>query len=137
MKKIILILLVVSSKAAYSSCELDEYKRYLNLQSLIMLESSIELFNEDKMKFKAIKPFVKFQVRHNNLKIYVAQKINSIDPSILNKKGPTARLLPSFPLKITTDGSVENKIDIALINDSFYQSEKKVMAPLEMAISFS
>jgi hypothetical protein len=119
------------SQYVQASCQLEEYERFLNTQSLVMLEASVQLFEEDKDKFKIIKPFVKLEVRNNKLKVYIAKKLSELNPEVLNLKGPIANYVPSVSVQIMPDGSIRDKVDLAMSKDKFYRSEKSAMKPIE------
>ncbi|WP_226645921.1 hypothetical protein [Microbulbifer variabilis] len=126
-----LVLAFFFSQYAQASCQLEEYERFLNTQSLVMLEASVQLFEEDKDKFKTIKPFVKLEVRNNKLKVYIAKKLSELNPEILNLNGPIANYVPSVSVQIMPDGSIRDKVDLAMSEDEFYRSEKSAMKPVE------
>ncbi|BBM02425.1 hypothetical protein [Microbulbifer sp. GL-2] len=128
MKNVVFLMSLMYCSLANASCEIEQYKKYLNSQSVSMLEATKTIFEEDKVAFKIIKPFVKFQVRYNKLDIYVAEKLNIIDPSLLNTGSTISKLVPRFSLKVTSSGSLENRVDLAMANDSFYTSEKAAMS---------
>ncbi|WP_143731103.1 hypothetical protein [Microbulbifer sp. GL-2] len=126
-----LILAFIFSHCVQASCQLEEYERFLNTQSLVMLEASVKLFEDDKDKFKTIKPFVKMEVRNNKLKVYIARKLSELNPEVLNLTGPIANLVPSVSVQIMPDGSIRDKVDLAMSADSFYRQEKAAMKPVE------
>ncbi|MFA0814059.1 hypothetical protein [Microbulbifer epialgicus] len=126
-----LFLVFVLSQCVQASCHLEEYERFLNTQSLVMLEASVKLFEEDNSKFKTIKPFVKLEVRNNKLKVYIAKKLSKLNPEVLNLTGPIANLVPSVSVQIMPDGSIRDKVDLAMTEDPFYRQEKAAMKPFE------
>ncbi|WP_299586275.1 hypothetical protein [uncultured Microbulbifer sp.] len=126
-----LIFAFLFCQCVQASCQLEEYERFLNTQSLVMLEASVQLFEEDRGKFKTIKPFVKLEVRNNKLKVYIAKKLNELNPEVLNIKGPIANFVPSVSVQIMQDGSIRDKVDLAMSDDPFYRSEKNAMKPVE------
>ncbi|MCO1336566.1 hypothetical protein MO867_19730 [Microbulbifer sp. OS29] len=136
MKRLAFCLCFFFGQSVQADCYLEEYERFINTQSLVMLEASVKLFEEDKEKFKIIKPFVKLEVRNNKLKVYVAKKLNETDSAILNLEGPIANYVPNVSVQIMPDGSIRDKVDLAMSGDIFYRTEKSVMAPIQSLYLF-
>ncbi|WP_444916413.1 hypothetical protein ACJJIQ_02455 [Microbulbifer sp. ANSA003] len=137
MKRLAFSLCFLLSSGVQASCHLEEYERFINTQSLVMLEASVKLFEEDKEKFKIIKPFVKLEVRNNKLKVYVAKKLSEKESTVLNFEGPIANYVPSVSVQIMPDGSIRDKVDLAMSDDVFYRTEKTAMAPLQSLYMFN
>ncbi|WP_444931885.1 hypothetical protein ACJJIF_09005 [Microbulbifer sp. SSSA002] len=131
MKRLFFSLFFLLSSGAQASCYLEEYERFINTQSLVMLEALVKLFEADKEKFNEVKPFVKLEVRSNKLKVYIAKKLSEEKSSILNLEGPIANYVPSVSVQIMPDGSIRDKVDLAMSDDVFYRAEKAAMAPMQ------
>ncbi|WP_091515816.1 hypothetical protein [Microbulbifer yueqingensis] len=119
------------SNFLHASCELLEYEKYLNTQSVVMMESALALAEDDKESFLTVRPFVKYQVRRNKLSAYVARELSTLDPALLNLDGNVAKLLPSFQLKVDAEGQLEDKVDNAMADNAYYIAERRALAPAE------
>lgn len=125
------------SNLAHASCELLEYEKYLNSRSVVMMESALALAADDREAFKALRPFVKYQVRRNKLSSYIARELSSRGPALLDFSGNVGGLLPDYQLTLDTAPEPEDRLGRALRDDPHFIAEREALAPLESRYLFN